>query len=144
MERKMERLEPIDEDTPIEGYPGFLGFMWDLDLAIVDPEIKIMKDFEWKKYFDALQYLPERILKINLSLGSTEISITEDSNLATILDQIPSIKVTIDVPDNQGPGGGAAHVFFIGDNSDYKSAVNDINALIEVLRTDFRSIACDK
>ncbi len=140
----MERLEPIDEDTPIELYPGFLGYIWDLELAIVDSKIEFMKDFEWKKYFDALQYLPERILTMNLSLGATEISITEDSHLATILDQVPSIKVTLDVPDNQGPGGGAAHVFFIGDNSDYKSAVNDINALMEVLRTDFRSIACDK
>lgn len=137
----MQPLELIDEDTPIEEYPGFLGWVWDHELVTVDPKLEFLKNFSWNEYFEFLQTVPPRTLYLELSTGAADVSISEDSHLAAILDQIPSISVTIDIPENQGPGGGVGHVFFIHENTDYVSAVNDIKILIDALQFDYQSFA---
>ena len=136
----MERLESLDEDTPIEAYPGFLGYFWDHELVTVDAELQFLKEFDWKRYFEKLQTAPERIINLNLSTGPISITVSDDTWFADILAQIPSVKMTADVPANQGPGGGVAHDFFIADGSDYKSAVNDIRILIEGLNDDIADL----
>jgi hypothetical protein len=133
----MQTLIIIDEDTPIEAYPGFLGWFWDNKLVAIDPELDCLKIFDWNKYFDSLEQLLPRTIRLNLSTGITEILISEDDHLAAILDQIPSVKVTLDIPENQGPGGGVGHVFFISENSEYVSTVNDIKILMHELRSDY-------
>lgn len=136
----MKRLESLDEDTPIEAYPGFLGYFWDHDLVIVDDQLNFLKDFDWKRYSNSVQMAHDRIMHLNLSKGPISVKISYDTSFAEILDQIPSVNVTVDVPANQGPAGGAAHVFFIADCSDFKSAVNDIKILIEGMTLDYESI----
>jgi hypothetical protein len=78
---------------------------------------------------------------LDLSTGPIEVTLSDDTSFADVLDQMPSIKVTVDVPANQGPGGGSAQVFFIADSSDYNSAVNDIRILIEALRAELESLS---
>ena len=41
----MKDFEPIDEDTGIEEYPGYIGMTWDRDLFMSD-KFKFFEKFE--------------------------------------------------------------------------------------------------
>lgn len=136
----MDRLEINDEETPIENHPGFLGYFWDHELAIVDAKLQALKDFPWQQYSDCLQTTSDRTLNLNLSTGPLVIKLTCDTSFAEILGQLPSIQMTVDVPPNQGPSGGVENVFFVADNSDFESAVNDIMFLLDAMGCDYATI----
>ena len=42
----MQTFEPINEETPIEGYPGFIGYMWDLEeILSCHPALEPLRSF---------------------------------------------------------------------------------------------------
>jgi hypothetical protein len=42
----MELFEPLDDYTPIEQYPGFIGYTWDGEFHL-GPELEVLEGFDW-------------------------------------------------------------------------------------------------
>ena len=52
----MKNFEPIDRDTGIENYPGYIGMTWDGDLYMSD-KFKLFEKFKWDTYNELLYEL---------------------------------------------------------------------------------------
>ena len=134
----MQTFEPINEETPIEGYPGFIGYMWDLEeILSCHPALEPLRSFPWIKYIELFDVDEIRKLDLQLSSGCKQICVSEADNLPTIVDQIPSVTVKLDIPNDQGPAGGVAHIFFLAEGSDHEVVARDIDVLVASLRLDY-------
>ena len=134
----MQEFEPIDDETGIESYPNFLGMMWDLEFAMCDPCLEPMRSFDWNGFVESFEVDEVRKFELDFCSGRKKICIREGYSLPSVLDQIPSIVVKVDIPSDQGPGSGVGHVFFYADGCNSETVSRDISALIASLSGDKR------
>jgi hypothetical protein len=138
----MEELDLIDEDTSIEEYPGYCGMTWDGELYL-GPELKILEDFDWSSYWDLVSEHgePRRISLLGLPYA-VKCEFEAYSDLAVLLDQIPSIQVKYDNgPKDAGPASGEGYVFFIADGVSMERLTAEVSALKAALDKDLQSLS---
>ena len=109
----MEKLVKIDDETPIEDYPNYLGHIWESEYEFMDliNEISFVKDILWRRYEELVSYLDDPIRHLNVNFGESPdkklIAFDASENaLANALDCVPSIEVRFD-------DFGDAHIFFL-------------------------------
>jgi hypothetical protein len=129
---------PFDPELPIEETPGYLGIIWDGEVAF-GPELILLSEFDWSEYSNMASEIYQLERCITLNLNGTEISIIADaSQINTFLDELPSINAIYDCPPDQGPAGGSGYVFLLCDNwKSYAPLSEQISALREALETDY-------
>ena len=112
----MELWDNDDQERPIETYPGYLGLTCDgyFDAQF---ELKPLQDFDFLKYSELVdEHDGERQLIIPSPAGPMIIVFNAYDEIASLLEQLPTVKVCIDNgPPNAGPASGPIHVFFIAD-----------------------------
>jgi hypothetical protein len=140
-ENMMELFEPIDDDTPIEEYPGFVGSTWD-GRFYPAPELKVLESFDWLAYQELLEdYGRPRRLVLRGLPQPIECEIEPDDDLAYLLDQIPSLQVKVDKgPPDGGPASGSGYNFNIADEVSYEQFAREMASLRDALDTDLREL----
>jgi len=142
MEKALELFETDDYETPIEEYPGFLGYTWDGQF-FPGPELKTMEEFDWQGYWELFDddETPREINILGLSQPAI-CTISAYSDLAYLFDQMKSIKVMRDEgPVDCGPASGSGYVFFIADDFNVEQLRREITALREALEADKASLS---
>lgn len=137
----MINFNPIDEETGIEDYPGYVGMTWDGELSM-SREFKDFEKFDWANYIDLIESIGgER--DICYAIQGVKRTVTYDAmqDIGFLLDQLITIEVHID--DGGAYGGmasGSGYIFFLKDGYNLDDAVEEINALTRALGNDFESI----
>ncbi|MBP0465881.1 hypothetical protein J5Y09_18285 [Roseomonas sp. PWR1] len=130
-----EDWDDAADATPIEETPGYLGHSWDGQL-IAGPLLEPLRAFPPYEYQDLI---PEHIrpLRILLPSGAVDLAYEPDSDLAMLLEQLPSIEVMADHgPADQGPAGGSGYVFTMANGASEASVAAEVAALIAAVSAD--------
>jgi hypothetical protein len=132
----MRPFEPLDDDTAIEEYPGYLGHIWDYDF-FPGPELQILSGFLWVEYQELLEDLSR---EIEVSVDDTKVAVKLHcfgAGLAAALDQLPPFDVTHDDGSSYNhPCGGSGYVIFLADGHELSSTVTWAAALRVALDKD--------
>jgi hypothetical protein len=137
----MEDLDNTDQETPIEEYPGFVGYTWDGEFR-PGPELKVLGDFDWSTYWElADNYENPRRIVLSYTPKDIECTVGAYEDIAHLLDQIPSLTVMYDNgPADAGPASGTGYVFFIADETSVETLVADMSRLRAGLDADFQEL----
>jgi hypothetical protein len=138
----MEIFHPWDDDKPVEEYPGYLGCTWDGELY-PGPKLKILQTFNWAHYLNLINELEvARCLSLSELLYSVECTIEPGSDLAFLLDQLPSIEVKYDDgPSNSNPASGSGFFFFLADGVSLQCLDTELLALKHALDLDLKYLS---
>jgi hypothetical protein len=132
----MQPLNKIDEQTPIEQYPGYLGHVWENEYMHVIKELSFLTDIPIRKYKELADYAdePNRHINVKFSANKEKILIEFDiwnEGLGEILDHAPSIEVCFD---------DLADIFFLKDGHKLEEAINDMKQVAEALIADYNNL----
>ena len=131
----MQKNDNDDYETPIEEWPGYLGHTWDQEL-FAGPELRELAQFDWDAYRE-LAPTDVREIALDLASGRKVIKFDVYSDIAELLDALPSIDVTHDSgPDDAGPASGSGYIFCLANGSGLKALGSDISALVAALKSD--------
>lgn len=143
----MEKLIKIDDVTPIENYPNYLGHIWEFEYGSMDliKELFFLKEFFWNRYEELASVLndPVRHLNIIFSRSKDKKLIGFDASenaLANALDCIPSVDVKYDDFSDDPNISGFAHIFFIKDGFKLDEVIKDIKELFNALLIDYQKL----
>jgi hypothetical protein len=136
-------LPSMDDETPIEEFPGFISLDWDEpDLSTDMPELFDFWNDVWSPYAQTVadEYL-ERTLLVNLPKGSASIHIDANSKLAPVLAQLPVFDVYFDSgPEDAGPASGSGYVICLADGASTYDVKLTFAALADSIRSDEKAI----
>jgi hypothetical protein len=135
----MKDFEPIDEDTGIEEYPGYIGMSWDGDLYMSD-QFKLFEKFDWANYNDLLSELGNsRQITYYVSEQIFTVEYNQEEDIAYLIDQLVTVEAYYDSgPADGGPASGHGFIFFIVNNSTLEKALIELSALTLALENDLR------
>ena len=103
---------------------------------ISGPELRELAQFDWDTYRE-LAPTDVREIALDLASGRKVIKFDVYSDIAELLDALPSIDVTHDSgPDDAGPASGSGYIFCLANSSSLKALGSDISALIAALKAD--------
>jgi hypothetical protein len=134
-------VKPFDNDdyeTPIEEYPGYIGYSWDRNF-VPGPELIALQDFDWNTYSEWIDEAGgSRTIKVALEGEVLTLTFDRYDDIAHLLDQLPAVEVyKDDGPPDQGPAGGSGFVFVLKDDATLKELSEQITALRRSLDADF-------
>jgi hypothetical protein len=132
----MKTFESADYGTPIEELPGVVGYSWDGNFY-PGPKLKILADFDWLAYNELREEIdePRRLVLAGLA-QPTECEIKPYTDLAYILDQIPSLEVMSDSGPADGMAAGSGYIFFLKGAATFEQLQSEITSLRHALDTD--------
>jgi hypothetical protein len=134
----MKKDESGDYETPVEEWPGYIGMSWDGQLSL-EPELQKLDEFDWDAYRD-LAPTEERELSVHLRTGARRIKWDINSDIALLLDELPSIDVTMDSgPEDAGPASGSGYIFCLANNTSPEDLDSDVSALLAALNADLQT-----
>ncbi|MHC2582668.1 hypothetical protein ACVI1J_005157 [Bradyrhizobium diazoefficiens] len=134
-------FEPIDDETPIEEYPGYIGHAWDWDFY-PGPELEVLASFELQEYLERFRSGEKRELTLRELPEVFTCEALEFSSWSQLLDQLPSVTAGYDEgPSDAGPASGTGHVFFISEGVTTERLINEVTALRRALDDDFQEIS---
>jgi hypothetical protein len=140
-DKKMEEFDSDGPERPIETYPGFIGMTVDGDLH-PERQLRCLSNINWNRYYHLREWAPDdHTIEVVFRRGPRQISSTYEDSIASLLDQVPSIKVAHDPDIGSVPGGTASfYIFFIADDASEEELEHDVLALEAALQSDFRTL----
>lgn len=136
----MKSFEPIDEETGIEQYPGYLGMTWDGEVFMIQPLIRF-QEFDWRKYWHLLEEAGRSgEITFEFQGKSRWIEYEPYADVAYILDELTSVEVHRD--DGVSYGGmasGSGYIFFLKDGYSLDEVVQEFYSLMPAIDHD---LAC--
>lgn len=133
---------PIDEETGIEEYPGYLGMTWDGEISMIKP-LSRFQEFDWRGYSRLLD-VAERLGEIKYKYRGRIFEIKYDpyTDMAYVVDELQTVEVQQD--DGASYGGmasGSGYIFFLKDGYSLAEANEEFDCLVSALEDDFRRIS---
>jgi hypothetical protein len=136
----VELWDNDDRETPMEDYPGYLGYSYDGDFH-AETELAPLSDFDFRKYSELVDECGgERRLNVVLPSGPITILFNAYDDIANILDQLPTVNVRLDNSPDDSPASGSLCVFFIADGVSETELTVSVSALAETLKSDLTSL----
>ncbi len=135
--------DDYDYETPVEETPGYIGHQFD-EFIVFDEGLKPLEGFDFRQYagladeLDALQ----RQLEIDFGDGPKVISFDAYA-IHEIVASIPSVDAIYDCPPDQGPAGGAGHVFVFNGAQTLAEITIAAKALRSVLNSDLSALQAE-
>jgi hypothetical protein len=140
----MIEFKPIDKETSIEDYPGYVGMTWDTELYM-SKEFNEFEKFNWKKYSELVDGLNgARFISYQFRDQKNEIKYEAFQDVGEIIDELITVESHWD--DGGSYGGmasGSGYIFFLRSGYSLQDAVEELNALTISLKLDLDSIAND-
>ena len=138
----MKRFEPIDEDTGIEQYPGYVGMTWDGEVSMIKTLIHF-QEFAWRNYWHLLDE-SGRSGEIAFEFQGNGRSILYEpfTDLANIVEELTTVEVHRD--DGLSYGGmasGSGYIFFLKDGFSMAEAELEFRCLCAALEHDLATIS---
>jgi len=130
-------FEPIDEDTGIEEYPGYVGMTWDGDLSM-SKEFKDFEKFDWNIYSELLEELDDpHIISYQFRNYKQIVKFVAYQDVGYLVDQFITVESHRD--DGSSYGGmasGSGFIFFLKNEYTLDDAIEEINAVTMALGED--------
>jgi hypothetical protein len=138
----MKPFDNADYETPIEEYPGYIGYSWD-GAFIPGPELTVLQNFDWSTYSERVDEAGgSRTIKVALEGEVLNLTYEAYDDPAYLLDQLPAVEVyKDDGPPDQGPAGGSGFVFVLKDDYTLEELSKQIAALRQSLDVDFSRLS---
>lgn len=137
-------FSPIDQETGIEDYPGYIGMTWDGEISM-SRDFRQFQDFRWAEYFDAIEASADlREIDFTFSGKCTVISIEPYQDVAFLMDQLSTVEVHRD--DGSAYGGmasGSGYIFFSKNLDSLDDSREEVLALVQALLMDFVKLSKD-
>jgi hypothetical protein len=135
-------FEPIDEETNIVDYPGYVGMTWDGELSI-SSEFKNFETFDWNTYSELIEELNEsRYFDYQFRNLNNHVSFEAYQDIGFLVDEFLSVEVHSD--DGSSYGGmasGRGYIFFLRAGFKSEDAIEEFNAVAIALNEDLKSIS---
>jgi hypothetical protein len=135
-------FEPIDEDTGIEDYPGYIGMTWDGELSM-SKEFKDFENFDWNTYSELIEELNEsRYLDYQFRNLNNHVTFEAYQDIGFLVDGFITVEVHND--DGSSYGGmasGRGYIFFLRAGFNLVDAIEEFNAVAIALSEDLKSIS---
>ncbi len=131
-----------DYETPIEELPGILGYSWDGEFSPLCDALKNLKLIDFLEYSELTEeHGKARKFFVEFHNGRKEIEVEAYSDIALILDQVPSIDVQNDFgPPDAGPASGSGYLFFLKEDFSMKDVAHDVFKLRDALIRDITEL----
>lgn len=135
-------FEPIDEETGIEDYPGYVGMTWDGELSMSN-DFENFKNFNWNFYAELVDELGESRC-IDYVFKNIENSLIYEAyqDAGLLVDRFISVEVHKD--DGSSYGGmasGSGLIFFQKNGYTIEDAIEEFNAVAIALNKDLKSLS---
>ena len=132
---------PIDEETGIEEYPGYLGMTWDGEISMTKP-LASFQGFDWDGYSNLLDDAG-RCGEIRFEYRGKicEIEYDQYTDVAYVVDELSTVEVQRD--DGASCGGmasGSGYFFFLKGDYSLADANEEFDCLVSALEYDLRRI----
>ena len=109
----MQNFVPIDEETGIEEYPGYVGMTWDGELSM-QADFKRFQEFNWDAFSELVQErdeIIELLYKFREQLYQVEFEAYQD--LSFMIDELQTVDAHHDAGDEYGGmTSGCGFIFF--------------------------------
>ena len=138
----MINFEPIDEETNIVDYPGYVGMTWDGELSI-SSEFKNFEIFDWNTYSELIEELNEsRYFDYQFRNLNNHVSFEAYQDIGILVNCFITVEVHND--DGSSYGGmasGRGYIFFLRTGFNLGDAIEEFNAVALALNEDLKSIS---
>ena len=135
-------FEPIDDDTGIEDYPGYVGMTWDGELSM-SSGFENFQNFNWDRYSELIDELGEvRHISYEFRNFNNHFSFEAYQNIGYLVDGLISVEVHKD--DGSSYGGmasGSGLIFFLKNGYSLEDAIEEFKAVAIALYSDLKSIS---
>lgn len=121
----------------VQFQPGYLGMVWDGTLSLRGP-LRPLGRFPWPEYGELADIDGGlRTVTVQFPGGACTIEYEAYSNLAMVLDQLPSVVAVMDHgPPDASPGSGSGYIFFRAKGVTVADVAADVTALLFALNAD--------
>jgi hypothetical protein len=128
-------LDPADTEsamqTPLEEYPGFLGYQTDDGFLVLSVELDVLNELNWPNYFKLLDEMGNTV-KVSLTFDDKKIEFDMpglNDSLPNILDLIPAIEVHKDFEYGY-------HIFFLKQFHTTQDVEIQVGALVTAIKDE--------
>ena len=133
-------FEPIDDETPIEEYPGYIGHTWDHDFC-PGPDLEVLASFDLQEYFELFRPEETRQLILRKPPEAITCEVYDYCSWPHMLSQLPSVTACLDEgPPNAGPASGTGYVFFLSEGTTRERLVKEVTSLRQALDGDLKEL----
>jgi hypothetical protein len=138
----MKPFEPIDEETGIGEYPGYIGMTWDGEISMAKPLARF-QGFDWDGYSNLLEDVG-RCGEIRFEYRGKICEIDYDpyTDVANVVDKLSTVEVQRD--DGASYGGmasGSGYIFFLKEGYSLAEVNEEFDCLVSALEDDLRRIS---
>jgi len=138
----MNVFVPIDEETNIEEYPGYIGMTWDGELSMLK-DFEAFQKFNWDYYSELVQELDDfRQLSYEYKSQIFKVNFEPFQDVGYLIDELITVEAFFD--DGGSYGGmasGSGYIFFIREGFNKLDVLQEIEALTEALIRDFNELS---
>jgi hypothetical protein len=133
----VKEFTPIDDETGINEYPGYVGMTWDGELSVLS-KFNSFKNFEWDAYSELVEEFGEKrelIFKLREQDYYLEFEAYQD--VALLINELHSLEVHYD--DGAQYGGmcsGRGYIFFLKENYTHTDVTQELEVLKIALEQD--------
>ena len=130
-------FDPIDEETGIEEYPGYIGMTWDGELSM-SKGFESLKNFSWNNYSEIVDEIGGiREILYEYQNIKNYVKFEAYRDIGFLLDDLITTEVHRD--DGASYGGmasGSGYIFFIKEGYAMAHAIDEINIVTIALQKD--------
>lgn len=138
-------FEPIDEETGIEEYPGYIGMTWDGELSM-SKEFKDFEKFDWNGYSELIEELDGiQLISYEFQTHKHQVSFEAYQDVGFLVDQLITVEAQRD--DGASYGGmasGRGYIFFLRNGYNLDDAIEEVNAVTRALIDDLGNCSKEK
>lgn len=134
----MIKFSPIDEETGIEDYPGYIGMTWDGEISM-SRDFRPFQDFRWAEYSAAIEETADsREIDFAFAGKFTVLSFEPYQDVAFLMDQLSTVEVHRDDGSSyEGMASGSGYIFFSRNPDSLDDSRDEVLALVQALERDF-------
>ena len=138
-------FEPIDDDTGIEEYPGYVGMTWDGEISMLK-KFENFKKFNWDTYSELIEESNEsRIISYEFQTHKNQFIFEAYQDVGFLVDELITVESHRD--DGASYGGmasGSGYIFFLRNGYTLDDAVEEFNAVTMALIEDLAKLLKEK
>ena len=141
----MVDFEPIDEDTGIEEYPGYVCMTWDGELSMSN-EFKDFETFDWNTYSELIEELDDsREISYEFQNHKHQVSFEAYQDIGFLVDKL----ITVESHEDNGAsyGGmasGRGYIFFLRNGYNLNDAIEEFKSVTIALIVDLDKCSKEK